>query len=74
MTVLPPVCIYGADRLSDDQSTFTAQRVRDSVTAIDTAEPLRFRYHNRADYDDDLSSARPEHAAGRTGFGVHYVT
>lgn len=73
MTVLPPVCIYGADRLSDDQFRVAAQRVRDSVAAIDTAEPLPFRYQNRGDYDDDLV-LRPEHAAGRSGLEVHYLT
>lgn len=73
MSVLAPVCVYGADHLSDDQFRVAARRVRDSVAAAQTTAPLPFRYQNLGDYDHDLVLL-PRHAPGRTGLDVHYST
>jgi NAD(P)H dehydrogenase (quinone) len=72
MTVLPPICIHAAHRLSDEEFREAARRVREGVAAIGSTEPLPFRYQNGGEYDDDLV-LRPEHAAGRTGLDVHYT-
>lgn len=71
MTVLPPVAVYAADRVTDDRYAAAAGLVRDRVLGAPTAEPIPFRYQNGGDYDDDLV-LRPELAPGAAGLGVHY--
>lgn len=70
MTVLPPVAIYGADRIDDDQYAHAAAALADRVTAIGDTEPIAFRQQNGGDYDSDLV-LRPEHAPDSSGLAVH---
>jgi len=73
MSVLPPVAVYGADRMSKEGFSGAAATVRERMTSIGHTPPLPFRSQNGGDYDDDLV-LRPELAAGTTGLGVHYRT
>lgn len=70
MTVLPPVAVYGADRVSPLRFEAAAALVRERVRSIADAEPIPYRHQNGGDYDDDLV-LRPEHAPGASGLGVH---
>lgn len=70
MTVLPPVAVYGADRVEDEHFTRAADLVRERVLAIGDTEPVAFRSQNGGDYDEDLV-LRPELAPGAEGLGVH---
>ncbi|MFD1829535.1 NAD(P)H-dependent oxidoreductase [Streptomyces desertarenae] len=72
MTVLPPVAVYGADRLPPREYEEAAALLRERVTSIGDTEPLPFRFQNGGDYDDDLV-LRPDLAPGATGLGVHYA-
>jgi NAD(P)H dehydrogenase (quinone) len=72
MTVLPPVAVYGADRLTPRQYEEAAALLRERVLAAEDTEPLPFRFQNGGDYDDDLV-LRPELAPGATGLGVHHA-
>jgi NAD(P)H dehydrogenase (quinone) len=71
MSVLQPMCIYGADRLNDAQFDCATEELRARLTALNDEEPIPFRRQNDGDYDDDLV-LRPEHASGSTGIAVHY--
>jgi NAD(P)H dehydrogenase (quinone) len=71
ISVLPPMCIYGADRLSYDQFRCATEELRERLMRLNDEEPIPFRRQNAGDYDDDLV-LRPEHAPGSTGIGVHY--
>jgi NAD(P)H dehydrogenase (quinone) len=71
ISVLPPMCIYGADRLSDHQFRCATEQLRARLMRLNDEEPIPFRRQNAGDYDDDLV-LRPEHAPGSTGIGVHY--
>ncbi|MGE3289143.1 MAG: hypothetical protein AB7J32_24005 [Pseudonocardia sp.] len=64
---LPPVAIYGADRLSDDRYAQAAAYVIDRVTAIAATDSVAFRRQNGSDYDNDLV-LRP---AACSGLAVH---
>lgn len=70
LTVLDPVCVFGADKLSDSGFQSATELLRSRLANIMTAEPIPYRYQNRGDYDDDLVLL-PDHAPGRTGLGVH---
>lgn len=70
MTVLPPVAIYGADRVDDEQYARAAATLVQRVTAIGDTEPIAFRQQNGGDYDSDLV-LRPEHAPDSSGLAVH---
>lgn len=72
MSVLPPVAVYGADRVGPQQHQAATALVRDAVTSIEDTAPLPFRFQNGGDYDDDLV-LRPDRAPGATGLGVHYA-
>jgi len=72
MSVLPPVAVYGADRVTQQQYESATARLRDRVTSIRGTEPIPFRYQNGGEYDDALV-LRPELAAGSTGLEVHYA-
>ncbi|HJQ44699.1 MAG TPA: NAD(P)H-dependent oxidoreductase [Amycolatopsis sp.] len=67
MSALPPVVIYGADRV---EFSTAAAEVRTRVAALPTAEPIRYRYQNSGDYDENLA-LRPDFAPGRTGLEIH---
>ena len=70
MPVLPPVAVYGADRIDADGYRAAAALVRERVAAIGRTEPIAFRYQNGGDYDESLV-LRPELAPGGSGLGVH---
>jgi NAD(P)H dehydrogenase (quinone) len=70
MPVLPPVAVYGADRIDADGYRAAAALVRERVAAIGCTEPIAFRYQNTGDYDESLV-LRPELAPGGSGLGVH---
>ncbi|MPZ93300.1 MAG: flavodoxin family protein [Propionibacteriales bacterium] len=70
MSVLPPVAVYGADRMSPEQYAMAAAQVVQRVTAIEHTAPIPFRHQNGGDYDDDLV-LRPELAPASSGVGVH---
>ena len=71
MSVLPPVVLYGADRVSAEQFRESAARLRDRVASMGQTDPIPFRRQNGGDYDDDLV-LRPALAPGLSGLGVHY--
>ncbi|WP_020667208.1 NAD(P)H-dependent oxidoreductase [Amycolatopsis nigrescens] len=70
MSVLPPVAVYGADRVSPEQYEAAAALVRDRVGALWQTDPLPFRTQNGGDYDDELV-LEPGLASDATGLGVH---
>lgn len=73
MSVLPPVAVYGANRLDDQQYRAAADTVRRQVTAIGETEPIPYRSQNGGDYDEDLV-LKPTLAPGRAGLGVHSMS
>ncbi|MEV4148277.1 NAD(P)H-dependent oxidoreductase [Amycolatopsis sp. NPDC049691] len=70
MSVLPPVPVYGADRLSEEHFAEARQRLRTRLSTLETTEPIPYRTQNGGDYDDNLV-LRPEHAPGATGLAIH---
>lgn len=72
MSVLPPVAVFGADRVTPEEYEVAVARLRKRVISIDDTAPLAFRYQNGGDYDDDLV-LRPELIPGSAGVGVHYA-
>lgn len=72
MSVLPPVAVFGADRIGGGHYEAAAALLRERVTSIEDTAPLPFRHQNRGDYDDDLA-LRAGLAAGSSGLGVHYA-
>ncbi|MET8851393.1 NAD(P)H-dependent oxidoreductase [Amycolatopsis sp. NPDC004625] len=70
MSVLPPVAVYGADRVPDAQFAEAREHLRDRLRTLGTTGPIPFRTQNGGDYDDDLV-LRPDRAPGATGLGVH---
>lgn len=72
MSVLPPVVVHGADRVSEDAYEVAAKELRARLGSLQDEEPLPFRHQNGGDYDEDLV-LRPGIAAGREGLAVHYT-
>lgn len=72
MSVLPPVAVYGADRISPAQHEAAAALIRDRVASIGDTDPLPYRSQNGGDYDDDLV-LRSEHNPDTTGLAAHYA-
>ena len=70
MSVLPPVAVYGADRVSGEQFAQARDLLRTRLENLATTEPIPFRAQNGGDYDDDLVLL-PDRAPGATGLGVH---
>jgi len=70
MAVLPPVAVYGADRVSHEQFTEARELLRARLGTLETEAPIPFRTQNGGDYDEDLV-LRPEHAPGATGLAIH---
>lgn len=68
---LPPLAVYGADRVSEAQYNGEASRLRHTLQNLETIEPLAYRFQNRGDYDDDLV-LRSELAPGQSGLSVHH--
>lgn len=72
MSVLPPLALCGADRVTREQQEAAVALLRDRLASIEDAAPLPFRYQNFGDYDKDLV-LRPGLAPGRAGLGIHYA-
>ncbi len=70
MSVLPPVAVYGADRVPDSRFAEACESLRERLRTLATDEPIPFRTQNGGDYDDDLV-LRPDRAPGATGLGIH---
>ena len=72
MTVVPPVVLGGANRVSDDTYTAAATELCERLLTIPTTPPVPFRHQDHGDYDEHLV-LRPDRAPGRTGLHVHYA-
>jgi NAD(P)H dehydrogenase (quinone) len=72
MSVLPPVAVFGADRVSQGEYETAAALIRRRLTSGEVDEPIPYRYQNGGDYDHDLV-LRPDLATGSSGLGVHYA-
>jgi NAD(P)H dehydrogenase (quinone) len=72
MSVLPPLAVYGADRVGSLQYDAAAARLRDRLARIEDDEPLPYRYQNGGDYDDDFVLGGGV-APGVTGLAAHYA-
>lgn len=70
MSVLPPVAVYGADRVSDEHFTEARELLRTRLGTLGTTEPIPFRIQNGGDYDNDLV-LRPDRAPGTAGLAAH---
>jgi NAD(P)H dehydrogenase (quinone) len=71
MSVLPPVAVYGADRVGPEEYVDIAHDLRTRLTWLEETPPLPYRHQNGGDYDDRLV-LRPEHEPGASGLAVHY--
>lgn len=67
-SVLPPLLIPGADRMSASAYRESESRLRE----LASAEPLRFRSQNGGDYDENLV-LRSNLAGDRSGLRVHHA-
>lgn len=70
MDVLPPLAIHGADRIEVSDRDRAANKVRERIAQMWDVDPIRYRFQNRGDYDDDLV-LDPTIATGRSGLDVH---
>lgn len=71
MEALPPLVVYGADRLDEDGAAPYARELRDRMRELATTEPLSFRHEAGGDYDEDLV-LKPHLAPGLSGNAAHY--
>lgn len=67
---LPPMCVYGADRITESEFHSWVGELRKRITTIGDTEPMSYRSQSSGDYDSNLV-LRPEHAPGTTGIAVH---
>jgi NAD(P)H dehydrogenase (quinone) len=72
MSVLPPVLIDSADRLSADHYPGLAARLIDRLAGLPADAPLPFRAQDGGDYDDRFV-LRENLAPGLTGVRAHYA-
>lgn len=70
LSVLPPLAICGADRVSPQQYADAAESLRERLRTLATHAPIPFRRQNGGDYDENLV-LRDDLAPGATGIGVH---
>lgn len=70
MSVLPPLTVCGADRVSPEQYDAAAEALRGRLRSLSTSDPIPFRSQNGGDYDENLV-LRDDLAPGRSGIGVH---
>lgn len=73
LSVVEPLVVPGADRVSDAEYEAAASGLRERLTGLPTADPIPFRYQNRGDYDEDLV-LRPDIAPKDSGLAVHYAS
>ena len=72
MTVLPPLAVYGADHLGEDEYARYAASLHTRLAHLEQEEPLPFRTQSGGDYDDDLL-LREDLAPGTDGLAIHYA-
>ncbi|MFE5847910.1 NAD(P)H-dependent oxidoreductase [Streptomyces niveus] len=72
MTVVPPLVVNGAVRLSDAQYKTAVGQLRQRLLTIEDTEPIPYRSQNGGDYDDHLI-LRPDRAPGEEGIHIHYA-
>ncbi|AUI63530.1 NAD(P)H-dependent oxidoreductase [Amycolatopsis sp. BJA-103] len=72
MSVLPPLTICGADRVSPEQYDDAVATLHGRLRTLSTRDPIPFRSQNGGDYDEHLV-LRAELAPGRSGNGVHLL-
>lgn len=70
MDVLPPLAIYGADRVDADDHARAVELVEDRVREFWSIQPIAYRHQNRGDYDDELI-LDPRLRPGEKGLQVH---
>ncbi|MEW2360140.1 NAD(P)H-dependent oxidoreductase [Spirillospora sp. NPDC029432] len=70
MTVLPPLLIPGADRLTPARYAPAAARLRERLRGLATDAPVPYRRESGGDYDTDLI-LRPHLEPGRAGLDIH---
>ncbi|MCA2214708.1 NAD(P)H-dependent oxidoreductase [Jidongwangia harbinensis] len=68
--VLPPVLIWGADRLGPGEAEEAAARLRERLLTIPATVPLAYRTQAGGDYDERLV-LRPRVAPGAAGLRAH---
>ena len=71
MTVLPPVVVSGAVRVSGAGFAAAVAQLRERLLAMPTTPPIPFRRQDDGEYDERLVLC-PEHVPGEAGVGVHY--
>jgi NAD(P)H dehydrogenase (quinone) len=72
MTVVRPVVVNGAVRLSGEEFECAAAELRTRLLHLPTAAPLTYRSQNGGDYDEHLV-LRPDLAPGEAGIHIHTV-
>lgn len=70
MAPLPPVALYGANHVSDEQYRSAAADLRQRLANAGTAAPIPYRSQNGGDYDEHMV-LRHGIAADRTGLDAH---
>ncbi|MBE7212813.1 MAG: flavodoxin family protein, partial [Gluconacetobacter diazotrophicus] len=71
-TVLPPFVAYRVDRLDETGFVKMADRLRERMRDIETAEPIPYRMQNGGDYQVPGLELRPGLGdPGASGFGLH---
>lgn len=73
MTVLPPLAVYGTNRVDESAYAEAERRLRERIQNLATVPPLPYRHQNGGDYDDDLV-LHPDRSPGLSGLGAHYAT
>ncbi|MEU6036305.1 NAD(P)H-dependent oxidoreductase [Actinomadura sp. NPDC047616] len=70
MSVLPPLVLTGADRLTPGGYRAAAAELRRRLRSLPTAAPIPYRAEHGGDYDEHLV-LRPHVAPGRCDLAVH---
>ncbi len=73
MDVLPPMAVFGADRLTTDEYAQAAKELRTHLQGLEGVAPLPYRTQNGGDYDDDLV-LRAGIGPRRGGLDIHLRT
>lgn len=72
MAPLPPVALYGANRVSDEQYRLAADDLRRRLATAEVAAPIPYRGQNSGDYDEHMV-LRHGIATDRPGLDAHRV-
>ena len=69
MQVLPPVCIFDADRMTEQRYQDAAATVRQALADLPAMTPMPYRYQNFGDYDH--GTLQSHILPGETGLSIH---